>query len=429
MSRFFYSLLLYLISPLAMVRLYLRSRKSPEYWQRKAERFGFFNLPPSTKPVIWVHSVSMGETIASGPLVKQLQKIYPDHRILITTMTPTGSAQVQKIHGDSVDHVYASYDLPGAIKRFLDKVKPVMAIVIDTELWPNTIAACHKRRIPVLIVNARLSERSARGYGRFSLLTRPMLEQIDMVAAQNDETARRFLELGLPEKQLSNTGSIKFDLDVSPEVIAAGKALREKWQQGMGSDIRIFVAASTHEGEDQQILDAFKTILRDAPEMRLLLVPRHPERFDSVHQLIHDNQLSVVRHSLGTQPQETPRVILGDTMGEMMKLFAASDIAYVGGSLVPTGGHNMLEPAALNLPVLSGPHVFNFEEISDSLVKAGGLKIVNNSEELAQETIRLVQNKNEYEVMSHHAGEFVRDNRGALKKTLMLVDKLMPSSK
>ncbi|KEI70670.1 lipid IV(A) 3-deoxy-D-manno-octulosonic acid transferase [Endozoicomonas elysicola] len=425
MSRFFYSLLLYLISPLAMVRLYLRSRKAPEYWQRKAERFGFFNLPPSTKPVIWVHSVSMGETIASGPLVKQLQKNYPDHRILITTMTPTGSAQVRKIHGDSVEHVYASYDLPGAIKRFLDKVKPVMAIVVDTELWPNTIAACHKRRIPVLIVNARLSERSARGYGRFSLLTRPMLEQIDMVAAQNDETARRFLELGLPERQLSNTGSIKFDLDVSPEVIAAGKALREKWQQGMGSDIRIFVAASTHEGEDQQILDAFKTILTNAPEMRLLLVPRHPERFDGVHQLIQDNQLSVVRHSQGTQPSGETRVILGDTMGEMMKLFAASDIAYVGGSLVPTGGHNMLEPAALNLPVLSGPHVFNFEEISDSLVKAGGLKIVNNSEELAQEAIRLIQNKNEYEVMSRHAGEFVSANRGALDRVLTLVSRFV----
>ncbi|MFK0569712.1 lipid IV(A) 3-deoxy-D-manno-octulosonic acid transferase [Endozoicomonas sp.] len=425
MSRFFYSLLLYLISPLAMVRLFLRSRKAPEYWQRKSERFGFFNLPPSGKPVIWVHSVSMGETIASAPLVKQLQKRYPDHRILITTMTPTGSAQVRKIHGDSVEHIYASYDLPGAVKRFLDKVKPVVAIVIDTELWPNTIAACHKRRIPVLIVNARLSERSARGYGRFSFLTRPMLKQIDRVAAQNDETARRFLAIGLPEKQLCNTGSIKFDLDVSPEVIAAGKALREKWQEGMGDDIHILVAASTHEGEDQQVLDAFKTILADVPKMRLLLVPRHPERFNRVYQLIQDNQLSVVRHSLGTQPQETTRVILGDTMGEMMKLFAASDIAYVGGSLVPTGGHNMLEPAALNLPVLSGPHVFNFAEISDSLVKAGGLKIVSSSEELAQETIRLIQNNNEYEEMSRHAGEFVSANRGALDRVLTLVGQLV----
>ncbi|USE35124.1 lipid IV(A) 3-deoxy-D-manno-octulosonic acid transferase [Endozoicomonas sp. SCSIO W0465] len=411
-----------------MVRLYLRSKKAPEYWQRKRERFGFFNLPASDKPIIWVHSVSMGETIASGPLVKQLQKSYPDYRILITTMTPTGSAQVRKIHGDSVDHVYASYDLPGAVRRFLDKVKPVMTIVIDTELWPNTIAACHKRSIPVLVANARLSERSAKGYERFSYLTRPMLEHIAMVAAQNSETGRRFLALGLPNKQLEVTGSIKFDLDVSSEIITTGQALRQTWQQGMGSDIRILVAASTHEGEDQQVLDAFKTILAESPEVRLLLVPRHPERFDSVHQLIRDNQFPVVRHSRGTQPSEKTRVILGDTMGEMMKLFAASDIAFVGGSLVPTGGHNMLEPAALNLPVLSGPHVFNFAEISESLVQAGGLKIINDSGTLAQSIIRLVQDKAEYESMSRHAGAFVRDNRGALKKTLMLVDHLLPSS-
>lgn len=428
MSRFFYSLLLYLISPLAMVRLYLRSKKAPEYWQRKSERFGFFSLPPSDKPIIWVHSVSMGETIASGPLVKQLQKNYPTHRVLITTMTPTGSAQVGKIHGDSVDHVYASYDLPGAVRRFLDKAQPVMAIVIDTELWPNTIAACHKRSIPVLITNARLSERSARGYGRFSFLTRPMLKEINMVAAQNHETGRRFLELGLPRQQLSVTGSIKFDLDVSGEIITTGQALRQKWQQGMGSDIRILVAASTHEGEDQQVLDAFQTILAESPEVRLLIVPRHPERFDRVHQLILDNQFSVVRHSQGTRPSHATRVILGDTMGEMMKLFAASDIAFVGGSLVPTGGHNMLEPAALKLPVLSGPHVFNFEEISESLIQAGGLKIVNDSKALARCTIRLVQDKDEYESMSQHAGEFVRENRGALQKTLMLVDQFLPSS-
>ena len=428
MSRFFYSLLLYLISPLVMVRLYLRSKKAPEYWQRKRERFGFFSLPATDKPIIWVHSVSMGETIASGPLVKQLQKHYPAHRILITTMTPTGSAQVRKIHGESVDHVYASYDLPGAVRRFLDKVKPVMAIVIDTELWPNTIAACHKRSIPVLIVNARLSERSARGYGRFAFLTRPMLEQIDMVAAQNNETGRRFLELGLPKQQLNVTGSVKFDLDVSPEVITAGKELRHKWQQGMGSDIRILVAASTHEGEDQQILDAFKTILTESPEVRLLLVPRHPERFDSVHQLIQDNQLSVVRHSQGTQPSDETRVILGDTMGEMMKLFAASDIAFVGGSLVATGGHNMLEPAALNLPVLSGPHVFNFEEISESLVQAGGLKIVDDSKELAKEATRLIQDQGEYLKMSRQAGEFVNANRGALDRVLSLISQFMKHS-
>ncbi len=425
MSRFFYTLLLYLVTPLVMVRLFLRSKKAPDYWQRKAERFGFIKLAASAKPVIWVHSVSMGETIASGPMVKQLQKRYPSHRILITTMTPTGSAQVRKIHGDSVEHVYASYDLPGAVRRFLNAAKPVMGIFIDTELWPNTIATCHQRNIPVMVVNARLSQRSAKGYGRFPTLTRSMLQQIDMVAAQNDDTARRFLALGLPEKQLTMTGSIKFDLDVSPQVIKDGKALRQKWQQGMGEEVRILVAASTHEGEDQQVLDAFKGILEALPNMRLLLVPRHPERFDSVYQLIQDNRLAVVRHSLASAPKPETRVILGDTMGEMMKLFAASDIAFIGGSLVATGGHNMLEPAAHNLPVLSGPHVFNFEEISDSLVKAGGLKIVNNSQELAQATIELIKNPQEYDAMSRHAGEFVSANRGALERVLALIKKFL----
>ena len=425
MSRFFYSSLLYLISPLVLLRLYLRAKKAPDYWQRKAERFGFFPPPPTGKPCIWVHSVSVGETIASAPMVKQLQRRYPDHQILVTTMTPTGSAQVRKIHGDSVHHVYACYDLPDAVQRFLHRANPVLAIVVDTELWPNTIAACHRRAIPVVVVNARLSERSAKGYGRFSGLIRPMLKQITLVAAQNQDTARRFLDLGLPQEQLNVTGSIKFDLDVPATVIAAGKALRQRWQEGMGSDIRILVAASTHEGEDQQVLDAFQAVLAGEPQARLLLVPRHPERFDRVHQLIVDNQLSVVRHSLGTVPTVDTRVILGDTMGEMMTLFAAADIAFVGGSLVPTGGHNMLEPAAVSLPVLSGPYVFNFEEISQLLVRAGGLEIVPDSDALARATVRLLHNHNEYQQMSSKAGEFISANCGALERVLTLIDEIL----
>ena len=425
MSRFFYSLLLYLISPLVLLRLYLRAKKAPDYWQRKAERFGFFPPLPSGKPCIWVHSVSVGETIASAPLVKLLQSRFPNHQILITTMTPTGSSQVHKIHGDSVHHVYASYDLPDAVHRFLNRVNPVLAIVVDTELWPNTIAACHRRAISVIVVNARLSERSARGYGRFSGLTRPMLEQITLVAAQNQDTAQRFLELGLPQGQLNVTGSIKFDLDVPQAVIATGKALRQRWQTGMGSDIRILVAASTHDGEDQQVLDAFKAILADVPKARLLLVPRHPERFDRVYQLIIDNQLSVVRHSLGTEPTPVTRVILGDTMGEMMTLFAASDIAFVGGSLVPTGGHNVLEPAAVNLPVLCGPHVFNFEEISQLLVRSGGMQIVPDSAALAVAVTGLLHNDSDRQRMGNQAGEFINANRGALERVLALIEELL----
>ena len=421
MNRFLYSFLLYLISPLVVGRLFWRARKAPAYGLRKAERFGFFELNTSDKPVIWVHSVSVGETIASAPMVKALQEQYPDHQVLITTMTPTGSDQVVKIHGDSVEHVYVPYDLPDAVNRFLNKVKPVLAVIIDTELWPNTVAACHKKNIPVIIANARLSERSARGYAKFGKLIKTMLQQISMIAAQEEEGGQRFIELGLPEDQLTVTGSVKFDLDVDAETIAAGKDLRQRWQTGMAKDIQLLVAASTHEGEDQQILDAFKKIIAECPKARLLIVPRHPERFGSVYNLIQQNGFDVVRHSEGSIIRTDTQVILGDTMGEMMKFYAASDVAFVGGSLIATGGHNMLEPAALGLPVLSGPNVFNFAEISQSLVESDGMMLVEDSEALAKQAIHLFNEPLYRRKMGNNAEQFVTRNRGALNRTLNII--------
>lgn len=423
MNRFLYSSLLYLMSPLVIGRLFWRARKAPAYGLRKSERFGFFRQTTNDKPVIWVHSVSVGETIASAPLVKALQKQYPGHKVLVTTMTPTGSEQVVKIHGDTVEHVYAPYDLPDAVNRFLNKVNPVLAVMIDTELWPNTIAACHKRNIPVVLANARLSERSARGYARFGKLVKKMLQQISMIAAQDKEGGQRFTELGLPEQQLTVTGSVKFDLDIAANINASGGALRQRWQAGMAEDIQLLVAASTHEGEDQQILDAFKMVIAKCPKARLLIVPRHPERFNSVYNLIRQNGFAVVRHSRGSEVSADTRVILGDTMGEMMKFYAASDVAFVGGSLVATGGHNMLEPAALGLPVLSGPDVFNFAEISQSLVEAGGMVLVENSEALAKQTIDLFNDDLSCQRMGKSAEQFVSRNRGALKQTLDIISR------
>ena len=421
MNRFFYSSLLYLISPLVLGRLFWRARKAPAYGLRKAERFGIIDQVPGDQSVIWVHSVSVGETIASAPMVKALQAEYPDHKILVTTMTPTGSEQVRKIHGDSVAHVYAPYDLPDAVNRFLNKVQPVIAVIIDTELWPNTIAACHKRNIPVIIANARLSERSARGYAKFGKLIKEMLQQISMIAAQDKDGGQRFMELGLSEEQLAVTGSVKFDLDVAPEITEAGKVLRQRWQSGMAGDIQLLVAASTHEGEDQQILDAFAKTLAELPKARLLIVPRHPERFDDVYNLIQKNGFEVVRHSQGSETEINTQVILGDTMGEMMKFYAASDVAFVGGSLVATGGHNMLEPAALGLPVLSGPNVFNFAEISQSLVDGEGMRLVEDSEALAKQTIHLLNDQKSRQKMGNNAKQFVARNRGALKQTLNII--------
>lgn len=430
-SRLIYSLLLYLIAPFAVLRLYLRGKKAPAYRQRIAERFGFF-IPPFTKQqkVIWVHSVSVGETIASAPLVKQLLQHYGDHQVLITTMTPTGSAQVQKLHAEQIRagriaHVYMSYDLPCAVARFLNKVEPVMAIMVDTELWPNTVAACSRRGIPVVVANARLSDRSAKGYQRVRWLTTPMLQKIQLVAAQDQDTAERFLALGLPASQCQVTGSIKFDLEVSTAIMDSGKQLRQQWQAGFGGDVRIVVAASTHEGEDQQVLDAFKTVLSTVPKAKLLLVPRHPERFDDVAELVAQNGLSVVRYGQQQQPEPNTQVILGDVMGEMMKLFAASDIAFVGGSFVATGGHNVLEPAALSLPVLSGSHLFNFAEISTLLQQAGGLEIVPNAAALAQQIIRLLKDDACYQWMSGAAAGFVNQNRGALDRLCSGIDDLL----
>ena len=421
MNRFLYSLFLYLIAPVIFGRLLWRAKKNPAYGLRKAERFGFFDRHHFTNPIIWVHSVSVGETIASAPMVKALKQQYPGHTVLITTMTPTGSAQVRKLHGDTVEHVYAPYDLPDAVHRFLNKVKPVVAVIIDTELWPNTIAACHKRNIPVIIANARLSGRSAKGYGKLGGLTRRMMASISMIAAQDQDGGQRFIQLGLPDSQLTVTGSVKFDLDVSDDIVQSGKALRHRWQREMGDDIQWLVAASTHEGEDQKIIDAFKSVLTACPLARLVIVPRHPERFDDVYRLIVENNLEVVRHSQGLPTNRRTRVILGDTMGEMMNFYGAADLAFVGGSLVATGGHNMLEPAALGVPVLSGPHIFNFEEISQSLIKARGMMLVEDAEQLAKQTIHLLKDDHARQLMGNNAKRFVSTNRGALKQTLNII--------
>lgn len=425
MNRFFYSALLYLATPLVMLRMLLRVRKAPAYGKRWGERFGFFPALPEDQPVIWVHSVSVGETIASAPMARELLQRYPDHRILVTTMTPTGSDRVKALYkdllGDRIFHIYCPYDLPDAQYRFLNRVRPVLALIVDTELWPNTIAACHKRNIPVLIVNARLSERSAKGYGRLGSVVPEMLRRITRVACQNKDDGDRFIRLGLPEQQLSITGSVKFDLSVPDSLPQKGRTLRESWESGLEHKAQIIVAASTHEGEDQQILAAYKQVKAKHKNLLLVLVPRHPERFDSVYGLIQSNQLNVIRRSQHTSTTPETNIVLGDTMGEMMTFFAAADIAFVGGSLVERGGHNMLEPAVLGLPVLSGQHVFNFQDISDSLTRAEGMRLVSSSSELAAAIQNLLEDQALYQSMGQNARAFVDSNRGALAKTLGII--------
>ncbi|KEQ19486.1 lipid IV(A) 3-deoxy-D-manno-octulosonic acid transferase [Endozoicomonas numazuensis] len=421
MSRILYSILLYMAIPAVLIKLVLRARKSPAYRLRWGERFGFIQKLPQDKPVIWIHSVSVGEAIASAPMVKALMGHYPNHQFVITTMTPTGSERVRKIYGDSVYHVYCPYDLPDVQNRFLNRIHPQMALMMETELWPNTIAACKARNIPVVIVNARLSEKSSRGYAKLGSLTRKMMQNIHQVACQNENDGERFRQLGLPNEHLTITGSVKFDLSVDDEINKSAALLKSSWESGLGHKAQILIAASTHDGEDKPVLDAFKTILKKRPDTLLLLVPRHPERFNSVFELSKSQGLNTIRHSQATETSPDTQVIIGDTMGELMKLYATSDIAFVGGSLIKNGGHNMLEPAALGVPVLSGPSVYNFTDISQQLEDAGGMRTIQNSEQLAAAVTELLADDAARKKMGSQAQAFVEGNKGALQKLLKLV--------
>ena len=355
MNRHLYTLLLHLALPLIALRLALRARKAPAYARRIKERFSFA-LPPLKPGGIWVHAVSVGESIAAAPMIRALQARYPELPITVTCMTPTGSERIQALFGDSVQHCYLPYDLPWAAARFLDRVRPRLAVVMETELWPNHIHQCARRGIPVALANARLSERSARGYARFGKLTAPMLAELSLIAVQTQAEAQRFLDLGARPDCVEVTGSIKFDLKIDAELLQRAAELRRQWQ---AEQRPVWIAASTHAGEDEIVLAAHRQLLETRPNALLILVPRHPERFNSVHELCLSDGLTTRRRATGEAVQAGDQVLLGDTMGELLFLYALADIAFVGGSLVANGGHNLLEPAALGKPVLSGPHLFN----------------------------------------------------------------------
>lgn len=419
MFRFIYSVVFYLITPLIILRLVIRGLAAPNYRKRWGQRFGFFTPSESSKETIWLHAVSVGETLAAVPLVKALQEKYPERRLLITCMTPTGSERITAAFGDSVDHSYAPYDTPGAVARFLKRVQPKMLIIMETELWPNTVAACYKRQIPVILANGRLSEKSARGYARVSKLSGPMVAQLSAVAAQHGDDGGRFTALGLPAEKLHITGNIKFDLELNAQIRLSAEALRQQWD---GTNQRpILLAASTHRGEDEIILQAFSLIKQSVNNALLVLVPRHPERFNQVGDLCLDAGYSLARRS-NNDSTDNADILLGDTMGELMTFFGACDIAFVGGSLVANGGHNMIEPAAWGKPTLSGLSVFNFAEVSRLLAEAGGLSLVEDAAALAESVIELMKNPEQDQQMGLSAQQVAEANRGALERLLAVID-------
>jgi len=412
--RVVYTAILYLFIPLELFRLYWRGRIAPAYRLRWSERFAL-SLPVVKKGGIWVHTVSVGETLGALPVIRHLLEAYPDQTVIVTTMTPTGSERVKAELGDKVYHIYAPYDLPDAINRFLNHLQPTKLLIMETELWPNIIAGAKSRGLDIILMNARLSERSAKGYLRVSSLTQSILKNITMIAAQHREDADRFIALGADESQILVTGNIKYDLTIAEDLLLQGTKLRT----GFTSDL-VWIAASTHRGEDEQVLDAHRIIRQQQPDAQLILVPRHPERFDEVAELCATQNIKFTRRSLG-QDTEQP-VYLGDTMGELLLLFAVADIAFVGGSLVATGGHNLLEPAALEKPVLTGPHDFNFKDINRQMLASKAAICINNAEQLAKQVIRWHENPNAMKAAGKQGLSVVKNNQGALKKLLEIID-------
>ncbi|MGK4343701.1 lipid IV(A) 3-deoxy-D-manno-octulosonic acid transferase [Ectopseudomonas oleovorans] len=421
MNRLLYTLLLHLALPLIALRLALRARKAPAYARRINERFSL-GLPTMQPGGIWVHAVSVGESIAAAPMIRALQSHYPELPITVTCMTPTGSERIQAMFGNSVQHCYLPYDLPWAAARFLDRVQPCLAVVMETELWPNHIHQCAKRGIPVALANARLSERSARGYARFAKLTAPMLAELSLIAVQTQAEAQRFLTLGARPECVEVTGSIKFDLKIDAELLQRAVELRRQWQ---AEQRPVWIAASTHAGEDEIVLTAHRQLLATWPDALLILVPRHPERFNSVHELCISEGLKTRRRSMGEAVQASDQVLLGDTMGELLFLYALADIAFVGGSLVANGGHNLLEPAALGKPVLSGPHLFNFLEIAAQLREAGALSEVENAAQLADKVATLLNEPSEMQSMTQAGLTVLKANQGALERLLKGLQRLL----
>ena len=421
---FAYTLLHYLLMPVVVGRLLLRGLRNRDYLERIGERFGRVSPVIADAGVIWIHAVSVGEVQAALPLVRALRSRCPDATLLMTTTTPTGSERVLHLFGDDVRHCYFPYDLPGTIRRFLDRTRPRLVVIMETEFWPNLLRECERRDLPVVLANVRLSERSAAGYRRWPSVVRPMLGRVRAIAAQTPEDAARLVALGADPARVKVTGSTKFDVRVTASVREEGEALRRRFGPGRG----VWVAASTHEGEEDLLLEAFSLILAEHVDALLLLVPRHPERFVRVAALCRKRGFSTALRSLQPESCADIDVFIGDTMGELPVFYAASDVAFVGGSLVPTGGHNMLEPAALGVPVVTGPHLFNFAEIGRRLTEVGAVRRVDNVRELGRAVSELMADAN----LRHAAGEagrrFVEGNRGSLERLVCVLEPFLPRS-
>lgn len=413
--RFFYTALLWLLLPYIFLRLLWRARKQQEYLRHIGERFGFYSAP-SDRPLIWLHAVSVGETRATQSLITRLRATYPDHQILLTHTTPTGRAAGAQLYGDRVLRVYLPYDYPFAVQRFLRHFKPRLGILMETEIWFNLIHACHETETPLLLLNARMSEKSARGYARFAQLTHDALGGLAAVAAQTEDDAARLAGLGA--KNVAVMGNLKFDIEPPLAMLELGRQLRGQFDAGR----KVFLAASTRDGEEALLLDALEQV--QIPGLLLVIVPRHPQRFAEVAALLEQRGLLFQRRSEERPVPAQTRVVLGDSMGEMFAYYAAADLAFIGGSLLPYGGQNLIEACAAGAPVLVGPHTYNFAEATRLAVTTGAAVQVQNCDELVAELQRLLDHPEALYEMRQRCAGFVENNRGATDKSLQLIASL-----
>lgn len=406
---------MYFLTPYLLFRLWWKGRRLPGYRQRTGERFCVGTT--MEKPIdVWVHAVSLGEVIAATPLIDAM--LNKQWSVLITTMTPTGSERVKARFGDKVAHQYVPYDLPDVIKRFFKQRQPKVGVIMETELWPNLIYYAHKASVPLLLANARLSERSLKGYMRFKFLFKPVLNQFSAILAQSKDDASRFIALGAQNELVHDLGNMKFDLQTNTIDTERFKQLKEYW----GAERVAVMVASTHDDEESQILSQFRRLQNAIPNVILLIAPRHPERFQTVYQLCMQAGFKTgLRSDLKTLSPENEVVVL-DSLGELLGLYQISDYAFVGGSLVPVGGHNVLEPIAMHIPVLSGKHVHNFKAICNDLEDAQAIALVNQADELIDVIIKLYSDKSLQDRMVQNATTVLQRNKGSVDKHLQKIE-------
>jgi 3-deoxy-D-manno-octulosonic-acid transferase len=399
--RFAYAVLTYLLLPVYACYWFFRGLSNRSYWDRFGQRFGS-GYPRLVGGCIWVHAVSVGEVQASVPLINELTDRFPDRHLLITTVTPTGAARVRLLFGDSVEHCFIPFETPNAVTNFFDAIEPEIALIMETEIWPNLYHECGRRGIPLVLVSARISPKSAKSYRKFLPLFKETLSHGIVIAAQSQTDADRFRSLGAAEERTWVTGNIKFDIELPGDLIEKGAALR----RDNFEDRPVWIAASTHDREEQLALHAHRLVQKRFPDALLVLIPRHPERFPAVRSLLHKEGFSFVSRTDGLPCTSDSEVYFVDTMGEVRLFYSAANVAFVGGTLVPVGGHNLLEPAALGRPVITGPHLFNTQDIANMLFAD-------------PETSRDV---------GARGLEIVRQNRGSLERLLTLLEPLIEKS-